>query len=111
LIKSLLIQGEVAYLDEANVLHLRADKITVGGSASPSSGIPLPKPSGSHVWHYDKHLSSTDGIGPTSANGALIVGGRGIAGGSLKLESGGAVAYALPGPVSSYTWAGFYEEG
>ena len=109
--KHLLLQAELAYLDEANVLHLRADKITVGGSASPSSGIPLPKPSGSHVWHYDKHLSSTDGIGPTSANGALIVGGRGIAGGSLKLESGGAVAYALPGPVSSYTWAGFYEEG
>lgn len=110
--KHLLLQAELAYLDEANVLHLRADKITVGGSASPSSvGIPLPKPSGSHVWHYDKHLSSTDGIGPTSANGALIVGGRGIAGGSLKLESGGAVAYALPDPVSSYTWAGFYEEG
>ena len=111
LIKSLLIQGEVAYLDEANVLHLRADKITVGGSASPSSGIPLPKPSGSHVWHYDKHLSSTDGIGPTSATGAVVVGGKGVAGGALKLSQGGSVVYELPSPVSSWTWGEFYEEG
>ncbi len=109
--KALLLQAELAYLDEANVLHLRADKITVGGSASPSSGIPLPKPAGAHVWHYDRHMSSTDGIDPTSVSGAVIVGDGGVAGGSLKLESGGSVVYTLPGPVSSYTWAGFYEEG
>ena len=110
LAKALLLQAELAYLDEANVLHLRADKITVGGSASSSSGIPLPKPAGAHVWHYDRHMSSTDGIGPTSASGAVVVGDGGVAGGSLKLESGGSVVYTLPGPVSGYTWAGFYEE-
>lgn len=106
--KALLLQAELAYLDEANILHLRADKITVGGS---SPGLVLPKPQQSHLWHFDKTLQSTDGITPFSADGGSIVISGGIAGGALELDAGGSLVYDLPSPVTNFTWAGFYEEG
>ena len=109
-VTSKLIQAGVAYLDEANVLHLRADKISVGAPGI-ASGFTMPKPVGAHLWHFNKSLISSDGIIPESATGALIVDGGGIAGGALQLSATGSVAYDLPSPVSDFTWAGFYEEG
>ena len=109
-VTSKLIQAELAFLDEANVLHLRADKISVGTSGI-ASGFTMPKPVGAHLWHFNKSLISSDGITPESATGALIADGGGIAGGALQLSASGSVAYDLPSPVTDFTWAGFYEEG
>jgi len=106
LAKVLLLQAEVAFLDQANVLHLKADRISVGAGV----GFAQTKPSG-HLWHFDRHLSSTDGIAPTAATGTSIVPDQGIAGGALEVASGGTVRYDLPMAMDTWTWAGFFSIG
>lgn len=106
LAKVLLLQAEVAFLDQANVLHLKADRISVGAGV----GFAQTKPPG-HLWHFDRHLSSTDGVAPTQATGVSILPDQGIAGGALEVASGGAVRYDLPMAVSTWTWAGFFSIG
>lgn len=98
LIKSLLIQGEVAYLDEADVLHLRADKITVGGGAP---GLVTAKPSNSHLWHFDNSLQSTQGLKPSQGS-ATLVPDAGKFGGGVHVKS--TLAYQA-GATSEYTVA------
>lgn len=69
LAKHLLLQAQLATIDEADVLWLRADKITVGGSAP---GISLMKPEGARLWHFDGSLMSTDGTAPESGAVATL---------------------------------------
>lgn len=106
LAKVLLLQAEVAFLDQANVLHLKADRISVGAGV----GFAQAKPPG-HLWHFDRHLSSTDGVAPTEVAGASVVPDGGIAGGALAVANGGKVGYDLPMAMDTWTWAGFFSIG
>jgi hypothetical protein len=97
-----------AFIDSAHIIEIEADKIKVGGG---SPGISLTKPAGAHLWHFDRHLSSTDGVAPTEAIGVSILPDQGIAGGALEVASGGTVTYDLPMAVDTWTWAGFFSIG
>lgn len=107
-IKTLLIEAGVAFIDHANILRLKAESIVVGQGYT--SGIVATKPPG-HLWHFDCHLSSTDGVAPAEATGASIVPEQGIAGGALEVASGGTVRYDLPMAMDTWTWAGFFSIG
>lgn len=78
----LLLAAGVAFLDDAHVLHLRAEKITVGGK---HPGLVSTKPKNSHLWHFDHSLLSTQGLGPASGTARLIEGG--IFGGATWVQS------------------------
>ena len=56
--KTLLLQAELAFIDEADVLRLRVDRLTVGGG---TAGLTVAKPQGALLWHLDRSLMSTDG--------------------------------------------------
>jgi hypothetical protein len=107
-IKTLLVNAGVAFIDHANILRVKAESIVVGQGYT--SGIVATKPPG-HLWHFDRHLSSTDGVAPTQATGTSIVPEQGIAGGALEVASGGAVRYDLPAAMDTWTWAGFFSTG
>lgn len=69
LAKHLLLQAELVTADQADVLWLRADRISVGGQAP---GIALMKPEGARLWHFDGSLVSTDGISPVGTPVATL---------------------------------------
>jgi hypothetical protein len=92
LIKVLLLKAELAYLDEANVLHLRAEKITVGGGYE---GIPVNKPKDSYLWHFDTNLNTTGGQAPEPGGSASIISG-GVYGGAVELGTGNTLIYKVP---------------
>jgi|LSQX01.1.fsa_nt_gb hypothetical protein len=82
--KHLLLAAEVATVDHLGALKIEAGAITVGGSAP---GIPLTKPEGAKLWHFDGSLVSTDGTAPESgAVATLRPDGR--FGGAVAVEEG-----------------------
>jgi len=89
-IKTLLLQAELGFFDELHGLRIRADKLTVGGSAS---GFVTAKPENAHLWHFDNSLQSTQGLAPASGSATLVpdagkFGGGVVVQSSLRYDTG-----------------------
>lgn len=100
-----LLQAEIAYLDEANVWKLRADKITVGGG---HPGLVSTKPANSHLWHFDNSLQSTQGLSPATGSATLMEAGqfgRGVlVGSALTYQTGAGPESTVAVYKDTATW-------
>jgi len=85
-IKTLLVNAGVAFIDHANILRLKAERIVVG--QGDTSGIVATKPAGGKLWHFDTSLHSTDGIKPLDGAVATLRPSEGRVGGAVAVEEG-----------------------
>lgn len=83
-VKTMLVQAGVAYLDETNTLHLKADRVTVGRGSN--NGLVMTKPKDGKLWHFDTSLHSTDGIKPLPGAAATLRPNEGRFGGAVAVE-------------------------